>query len=247
MRSIKKDGCSRWIARMGLWLIVVLVASAILLLEISGCGGSKATTTTTTVAAAATETTVIDTSTTEQVTTTTDLATTTTVQAVPGAVLYDMKDWSVANNGWAATGQWKTVGKMLVSDGSERSNAVAPVELATQDYAVEAEIQILVVSDVALVARMVNGTGYSGGYRSGYDSGTLYISYGGDDISSADFKMDQAWHKYRLEVRGNSLRLLVDGAEVVRAMDNRMLDAGTVGIYSGSSQMNVRAFRVIAL
>jgi hypothetical protein len=34
---------------------------------------------------------------------------------------------------------------------------------------------------------------------------------------------------------------------LAQAMDNRALEAGTVGIYCGKGQINVRAFRVVAL
>jgi len=61
-----------------------------------------------------------------------------------------------------------------------------------------------------------------------------------------DFSINTDWHTYRFEVTGNTMTLLFDGAEVVRAMDNRQLEAGTVGIYC-SGQINIRAFRVIAM
>lgn len=162
-------------------------------------------------------------------------------------MLYEISEWSNGMEGWAATGQWKTVRGMLVSDGTADSIAVAPVDLGGQaDCAVEAEIQVLDPGSVVcyLQARLINGDGYFGGLQGWVDS--MRIGFASNTISSADFSTNSDWHTYRLEVAGNTMTLFFDGAEVVRAMDNRQLEAGTVGIYC-SGQINVRAFRVIAL
>jgi hypothetical protein len=52
---------------------------------------------------------------------------------------------------------------------------------------------------------------------------------------------------YRVEVRANTLRLLVDGARMVDATDNRYLSPGRVGLWSDQYQLEVRSFKVIAL
>lgn len=167
-------------------------------------------------------------------------------------VLYEITDWSEGVSGWAAAGQWKTVGGMLVTDGSSDSFALAPVDLTDYpDYAVECEIQLLnprADTDVFLIARMINGCGYWAGFDSNNTRMIIgYGSYGKRSLTRVDFVLDGNWHKYRLEVRGNTLKLFFEEAEVARAMDNRALDPGTVGIYCGNGQINVRAFRVIAL
>jgi hypothetical protein len=188
------------------------------------------------------------TTTTSKSTTTTAAPTTTTVAATPGAVLYEITDWSGAS-GWALTGQWKTVSGMLVCDGSEDSGTVAPLRLGDQaNYAVEAEIQIIDPDDAMfwLEGRLINGVGYTAG--AAFDWGRiLRIGYGYEAIGQTDFSLDGEWHTYRFELYDNSLKLFFDGAEVTRAMDNRILEPGTVGIYSSEGQINVRAFRVIAL
>jgi hypothetical protein len=50
-----------------------------------------------------------------------------------------------------------------------------------------------------------------------------------------------------LEVRGNSMKLLVDGAFMLDATDNGLLSPGRVGLWSDRVQTNVRSFRVIVL
>jgi hypothetical protein len=202
----------------------------------------------TTTALPATTTTAAPTTTTSASTTTTTLGT-----AVPGTVLYEITDWSGGMNGWAASAQWKTVGGMLVADGTDRSAAVAPADLGRQqDYAVEAEIQIVDPTDYGqcyLQGRLINGDGYWGGYKgsSWQSDRALAIGYASDGMSSVRFPLDTGSHKYRLEVHENSVKLYLDGAEVVRGIDNRQLEPGTVGIFCGDDQVNIRSFRVIAM
>ncbi len=174
----------------------------------------------------------------------------TTIPPPPAdTVLYEITDWSTGLNGWAAAGQWKTIAGMLVTDGSSDSFAVAPVDLGEQrNYAVECEVQILAPdagTDVYLMARMTNGLGYWAGFNG--DNERLVIGFGESDIADAHFALDGQWHKYRIEVYDNTLKLRFEDAELARATDNRALEAGTVGIYCGKGQINVRAFRVIAL
>jgi hypothetical protein len=256
---------------------VIVLGTLLMLLMVFAVGCSIATdltTTTTDTAAAATgsttptlapttTSTIVQTTTTVPSTSTTlPAATTTTVtagvtatdtggaaQQPAGIVLYEISDWSSGINGWAAAGQWKTVGGMLVTDGSSDSFAVAPVDLTGHpDYAVECEVQILDPSagtDVVLMARMINGTGYWGGFAG--SEAQMVVGYGQGDLGASSFVLDSNWHKYRLEVRGNTVKLFLEQAEVARAVDNRALEPGTVGIYCAGGQICVRSFRVVAL
>jgi len=168
-----------------------------------------------------------------------------------GTLLYEITDWSNQMGNWAAIGQWKTVNKMLVADGSESSTAVAPAAIGQSNYAVEAEVQVIQPKTEVkfyLKARMVNDVGYLGGFKGDWNYGSYaIIGYGDDAIAAPKVSMDTAWHKYRLEVDGNDIRLLIDGAIVAQGIDNRMLDPGTVGIYCANGQINVKSFRVYAL
>jgi hypothetical protein len=200
----------------------------------TGAAGITATTTTTTLAPGTTLPTVV---------------TAGAAQQPAGTVLYEISDWSSGVSGWAAAGQWKTVGGMLVTDGSSDSFAVAPVDLTGYaDYAVECEVQIVdpgTDTDVVLMARMINGEGYWGGFAN--SSSRMVVGYGLDDLGGAYFVLDGNWHKYRLEVRGNVVKLFLEQAEVARAVDNRALEPGTAGVYCAHGQINIRSFRVLAL
>lgn len=203
--------------------------------------------TTSTAAPATTTTTEATTTTTEETTTTSSTSTTLGVKPA-GTLLYEITDWSNQMGNWAAIGQWKTVNKMLVADGSENSTAVAPPSVGQSNYAVEAEIQVIKPGASVrcyLKARMVNDVGYYGGFDGGWDA--VRIGYDDDTIAVPHISMDANWHKYRLEVNGNSIRLLLDGAPVAQGIDNRMLNSGNVGIYCGNGQINVKSFRVYAL
>jgi hypothetical protein len=208
---------------------------------------------TTTTIAAATTSTIAATTTTAESTSTTLLPTTTSTITVAVATaetaLYEITDWSSGTSGWAAAGQWKTAGGMLVTDGSSDSYAVAPVDLTGHpDYIVECEAQLLDPSagtKVVLMARLINGTGYWAGFDG--SAGQMVVGYGKSALASSSFVLDSNWHKYRMEVRGNAIKLYFEQAEVARAMDNRVLEPGTVGIYCAGGQINVRSFRVVAL
>jgi hypothetical protein len=51
------------------------------------------------------------------------------------------------------------------------------------------------------------------------------------------------WHTYRVEVTGESVRLLVDGALVSQAA-GPVAGSGEIGLYAGSTRVNVRHFSV---
>jgi hypothetical protein len=206
--------------------------------------------TTTTEATDTTDTTEVttppDTDTTE---TTVTAETTVTIGVPTETVLYEITDWSQGVSGWAAAGQWTTIGGMLVTDGTSDTFAVAPVDLGAQvDYAVECEIQIAhpeAGTDVYLMARMINGMGFWAGYNGA--NTRMVIGYGENTIADANFVLDDQWHTYRLEVKDNTLRLFFENAEVARCTDNSAVEPGTVAIYCGKGQISVRAFRVLAL
>lgn len=210
---------------------------------------STTDTTSTTLAPTTTSTTSTPNTSTPTTSTPPTLGTAGAAQQPAGTVLYEIDDWSVGVSGWAAAGQWKTTGGMLVTDGSSDSFAVAPVDLTGHaDYAVECEAQIVdpkAGTDILLMARMINGQGYYGGFDG--SASRMAVGYGDGELGGADFVLDGNWHKYRLEVRGNLVKLFLEQAEVARAVDNRALEAGTVGIYCAHGQINVRSFRVLAL
>ncbi len=159
-----------------------------------------------------------------------------------GDVLYTA-DVNTLNGGQ----EWKHTAGMLVNDGTAASTILLPYKSPVTDYAVEAEIQFIGgnVNGVAgLRARMTGSSGGVYGYLNGYEA---RLSYDNSDFSSANYKPDADFHTYRLEVRGNEFRLLVDGTPVVDSQDNHYLTGNQAGLYDNRTQINVRAIRVIAL
>ncbi len=144
---------------------------------------------------------------------------------------------------------------MLVNDGMTESSVIAPFEPGTlSDYAVEAEIQYVrsdnpwCPNSFGLFARDGDSGGYYGAvcFEGEFEVQAGW-SGGSDLLAQQTYALDNEWHTYRLEVNGNQVRFLVDGAILLSFNDNRMLDGGSVGLFVNGYQVNVRAFRVIAL
>ena len=175
--------------------------------------------------------------------------------------------------GWTIGGGYQVVGDMLVNDGTNEDPAQyipAPVDLGNRsDYAVEVEMQ-LVRGDsgtgFGMVARATDQGAYWAGSCDGVYAGEFghYIAAGERSyepvaawfceprgsslrIAFAPAEPDTDWHTYRLEVQGNTLRLMVDGALVLETVDNQFLEPGQVGLFSYATQASFRNFRVIAL
>ena len=177
----------------------------------------------------------------------------------PGTVLYEA-DWSSGLNGWPGIYGWKVLGGALLNDGTngEKTNWVAapyePGLADVSDYAVEAEIQ-LVAEPGCVTFGVVARDMYQVGIRLAWNP--FYCNYGdeamirlvgsGDPIAAMAYTRDMEWHTYRVEVKGNTIKLVIDGASIVETADNRYLTGGKVGLWSVNGQISVRSFKVIAL
>jgi hypothetical protein len=168
-------------------------------------------------------------------------------------------------NGWAGSTDWKHVPDILVSDGSVGTGWVAaPYQPETPNYAIGAQIQLLGAAlrinelRFGLLARTMEQGTIVGGvdwdeatiasalyYASDYD----YFGYNifQSPIASQPFNPGVEWHTYRLEVKGNAIKLLLDGAPLVDGVDNTILLNGQVGLFSFGAQISVRSFKVIQL
>ena len=176
----------------------------------------------------------------------------------PGTVLYQA-DWSQGANGWAGLFGWSWLNGQLLNDGSNSSNRnwiPAPRDPGQNDYAVEAEIQLTSTGSgcpsFGVVARAASTTqGFQGGPNSqnGFCDGPQIKLWtlSGQELTVRQFSAGNGWHTYRLEARANSLRLLVDGVELIAVSDNRYLTGGQVGLWSSGDQIAVRSFKVVAL
>ena len=176
--------------------------------------------------------------------------------APPGTVLYQA-DWSGGLGGWSGGPDWRTANGMLVNDGArERSIILAPYRPETPDYAVEAEIQRTDTNagyvSFALLAR--------GDLRRGYWAGA-HVGTGRSPMVGLDaelvgevkelvrrsFDPGREWHQYRIDVRGNSIRMYLDGGLVADVVDDSYRTGVETGLWSWGTQINVRSFRVLAL
>lgn len=190
----------------------------------------------------------------------------------PGTVLYQA-NWSSGMNGWFnGSSQWNTVNGMLVSNSKlyypdiPDAAATAPYKLdTTPDYAVEAQMQFVSCAydhdcGFGVFLRWSGQGGYVGGmdamnYGKGYagiadihtDHAYVCPTCGYSPIKYTDYTPGTDWHTYRVEVKGNDLKLFIDGALVIEVTDNTYLSGGQVGVESYNVQINVRSFKVIAL
>lgn len=178
-----------------------------------------------------------------------------------GTVLYEA-DTSGGLAEWSGAGGWQTVGGMLVNDGTSDTPTFidAPFQPSTLDYAIEVEMQWARDGETfGVVARGGDGAGYWAGFapdcnwEPNEDDIILWAplieSFCAEDgrIAGTEVGLDSEWHTYRLEVQGNTIRVLLDGTVVIETSDNRFLSPGQVGLWSDGAQVNVRRFSVIAL
>jgi hypothetical protein len=98
--------------------------------------------------------------------------------------------------------------------------------------------------------------GYIVGVGSGWNrtTGISYLDgwWGTNDLNGRiaegrPFDPGTDWHTYRVEVQGNAIKLLIDGAVMASVRDNRYLSGGDVGLWSNRYQLEVRSFKVIKL
>jgi hypothetical protein len=180
----------------------------------------------------------------------------------PGDVLYQAdSSW----HGWSGTKEWNVLNGMLTNDGTGypgQPTILAPDVLQVSDYAVEANIQVVnwhrcCYSQFAIVVRAsTNSYGSWVGYSVGEDledrtPSTAQISaHAGDfgsSLGNAPFDPGGAWHTYRVEVKGNTIKLLIDGGVKLVITDNSYLSGGQVGFWSYEVQLNINSFKIIAL
>ncbi len=172
----------------------------------------------------------------------------------PGTVLFQA-DWSNGLGGWTGGGSdWRAVDRMLVSEGPrERSIIIAPFRPPSPDYGVEAEIQ-----------RTANGPGFvsfailargdsRGGYWAGAHVGTGRSPSVGleAELPSEPTKLLMAryfdWHRYRIDMRGQVLRVYLDGEHKLDSVDDSFRAGGETGLWAWGTQIRVRSFKIIGL
>ncbi len=162
--------------------------------------------------------------------------------------------------GWSGDPGWQALNGEMLHDGSNNNvltPLLAPIILSTSDYAVEADVvpgrweECFCNRGIFLVARYDKSKGvyYFGQMDSAREMG-IFENSGGppNDISSIPSSVKAgSLLTLRAEVKGNSLKLIVDGRLLIDTTDNRVLTAGRVGIACSENQGTVRRFEVSAL
>lgn len=185
-----------------------------------------------------------------------------------GTLLYSAS-WSSGMNGWGGPSDWQAANSILTNNGQQGSSIslapYSPGDNGIANYAVEAQIQFLRYSDAGafggldsfgILVRSPDGQkGYlfaacasAGIDNCGSSSHEIYISNGSQNFAEYAYQPNQnEWHTYRLEVKGNIIRLLIDGRPFLNSTDNTYLDGGQIGLMSNRCQISVRSFKVFAL
>jgi hypothetical protein len=182
--------------------------------------------------------------------------------STPVPILYEA-NWSDGPDGWSGPG-WQHVDGKLVNNGTNTNTylrTIAPYQLNEDNYAVEAEIRLVSYSGAnsAMFARFglfarstSDDDGYEGVHSHFNEQAMISVRTPGwqhspERLDGNVFSPDDEWHTYRLEVRGNNIKLFIDGGQFAEAVDNRYLKNGQVGIISYIAMIDVRSFRVVKL
>ncbi len=170
-------------------------------------------------------------------------------------VLYQA-DWSKGDDGWTGSERWKVLNGQLLNDGRDNSSISAPYTPDILDYAIEARIQIIRVHDagwgncsrIGIFARAGKD---NLGYQGKIECVRLEAPYAGsaqitadDTLARADYSPGSDWHTYRLEVQGNHVSFLIDGALILETRSNAFLSPGRIGIRNDYVEVAISSFRV---
>lgn len=174
--------------------------------------------------------------------------------------------------------QWKVNGDALTSDGSDvccQQDTIvipSPFQPATNDYAVEAQIQITGINkhqplapgqnkQFVFFGLLVRGTAGS------IDAYVVHVEGSMNEldnavinavgVGSAGFQtiaqrgvgkiLGTVVHTYRVEVKGNTLTFQIDGRTIVMATDTNFPEGSIVGLTDSGCQLVVQDFSVYTL
>lgn len=173
--------------------------------------------------------------------------------------------WLHGKLGWSSSGIgiWQVQNGGLSYDGSGESAIMAPISTkGRSNYAIEA------------VAQALDHGSYNGTYGFGIifrapAKPDLLPHYGAPDalgagivntsaviagmyvypqkLASSDLDPGQNWHTYRVEVRGNGIRLLIDSQLAAQTRTTRFLSKSRIGLFCVDEGLAVKSFRVFAL
>jgi len=163
---------------------------------------------------------------------------------------------------------WKVLNGVLLNDGTNDNvgtgpSIIAPCQLrATNNYAVETNIQVTQVGRDPCFGITVRGNPTSGGWQ-GYKvgigscaccntfSGGIFLGIPDYPVNTpnplATFDPGVNMHTYRVEVKDNSIKFFIDGALTFNITDNSYLNGSEVGLWCENVQLEVTSFKVVVL
>lgn len=173
-------------------------------------------------------------------------------------------------SGWNGTKDWKVNGGLLLNDGTyaeynANPTIVAPTQLSTADYAVDLQMQVVSAFRTGTIYPCfyvaIRGTSSSNGWQGyaavvcanlGHGPAVQIVAVDStnnvfDVLTTTPFDPQSAWHDYRVEAKGTSIKFFVDGGLLLSADDSRYLNAGQVGLWSEYMQVKLSSFKITAL
>jgi hypothetical protein len=187
-------------------------------------------------------------------------------------VLY-RASWTHGVGRWTpAGGTWTVSGAALNYSGSAGAVIVAPYHAPAAAYAIEARIQMVAWKDSGVsenkgfgilvrAKKAVDPTGETAGLLAGVGRGFMgcdgvfsqaVFATADTDLTSlktknAAFRPGPGWHSYRVEARGRSLTLVIDGKVRNSLTTSKYADGNRFGLFSLSTQIRVESFQVLRL
>lgn len=176
-------------------------------------------------------------------------------------------DWKTLNsqllNGGTNTDQISSTGQ------TNPKIILAPYTVTgTANYAVEAQIKVQrdnidtgsSYSDcgfgiiVRIDSTSSQQTGYiawikdqGGNYLPRVHTANIEQASDGTQLAQATFDPGTNVHTYRVEVNGNDIKLLIDGAQKLHIQDNQFITGGNIGFLSIGTQISITSLKVTAL
>jgi len=185
-----------------------------------------------------------------------------------GDVLYQSDStWS----GWNGTKDWKVNGGLLLNDGTYADYNANPTIVAPYqsggiaDYAVAIQMQVVSAFTTGTIYPCfyiaIRGTALSNGWQGyaaaicanlGHGPAVQIVAVDSSNnifavLSTAPFDPQNAWHSYRVEAKGTTIKFFVDGGLLLSADDSRYLNAGQIGLWSEYMQVKLSSFKITAL
>lgn len=170
-----------------------------------------------------------------------------------------------------ASGSWSASGDALAIAGTNATSEpwLTVASVPSPDFAIEAEMRVTMVLD-SVCDQSFGVVGGSPGASQVYGGGILFPcdgtgdwarltnvsnwedGYNADEVLSENrFDPGEDWHTYRLELRGNRLRLIVDGVGIVTSKLDTPINPGATdaeaGLWSQGVGLEIRRIAVFPL